>query len=106
MANVKVESIKYHTTEGKEYPVGSTYSVDESAVDNLVAQGMALRVDRAEVAKEQAAVAEKAAKARAKGSTAVAPMMTESVGVTPRASRSQRSVKLPRARTVTAGPKK
>lgn len=96
MGNVKVESIKYHTTDGKEYPVGATYSVDESAVDNLVAQGMALRVDRAEVAKKQAADAEKAAKARAKGgSTAVEPMTTDSVGITPKPSR--RVAKAPRA---------
>ena len=100
MANVKVESIKYHTTEGKEYPVGSTYSVDESAVENLVAQGMALRVDRAEVAKKQAAEAEKAAKARASGTTAVAPMTTDSVGVTARRARSV--AKAPRAKSVRA----
>lgn len=102
MANVKVESIKFHTTDGKEYPVGATYSVDESAVDNLVAQGMALRVDRVQVAKEQAAATEKAAKARAKGSTAVAPMTTDSVGITPkptrRVARVPRSVKTVRAK--------
>jgi hypothetical protein len=103
MANVKVESIKYHTTDGKEYPVGATYSVDESAVDNLAAQGMALRVDRAQVAKDQAAAAEKAAKARAKGSTAVAPMTTDSVGLTRKPGR-PRTVKAPLA--LRAGPKK
>lgn len=97
MAQVKVESIKYHTTEGKEYPVGATYSVDESAVDNLAAQGMALRVDRAEVAKQQAATAEKAAKARAKSSTAVDPMTTASMGITPKPAKvGTRSVKAPR----------
>ena len=100
MANVKVESIKYHTTDGKEYPVGATYTVDESAVDNLVAQGMALRVDRADVAKAQAAAAEKAAKARAKDSTAVAPMTTESMGIT------AKPAKTKAARAVKAGAKK
>ena len=78
MADVKVESIKYHTTAGKEYPVGATYSVDESAVENLQHLGMAVRVDRAEVAKQQASAAEKTAKARAAGKTAVTPMTTNS----------------------------
>ena len=98
MAQVKVESIKYHTTDGKEYPVGATYSVDESAVENLAIQGMAVRVDRAEVAKQQAAAADKAAKARARGgSTKVEPMTTDSVGITPK--RTARALKAPRART-------
>jgi len=44
---VTVESIKWHTTHGKEYPVGATYDVDESMAHSLQAQGMAVRVDRA-----------------------------------------------------------
>jgi len=50
---VTVEAIKYHTNAGKAYQIGDTYEVDESAVDNLVAQGMALRADRVEHAAKQ-----------------------------------------------------
>lgn len=94
MADVKVEALKYHSTGGKEYQVGDTYAVDESAVENLQHLGMAVRVDRADVAKAQA----KATKSR---STAVAPMTTNSAGLTRRG-------RPPRVqpRTVTAGPKK
>jgi hypothetical protein len=60
---VKVEAIKYHTNAGKEYQIGDTYEVDESAVDSLGTNGMALRVDRAAVAKQAAKAAEKPAKA-------------------------------------------
>jgi hypothetical protein len=65
---VKVEALKYHTNAGEAYEVGETYEVDEAAVDNLVHQGMAVRVDRAAVAKAESKAAEKAAKpsARAK----------------------------------------
>jgi hypothetical protein len=103
MADVKVESIKYHTTAGKEYPVGATYSVDESSVENLVNQGMALRVDRAEVAKAQAKDAEKAAKARAEGKTAVEPMALDTTAAPKRRGRPASSV---RTVKTTAGPKK
>jgi hypothetical protein len=103
MANVKVESIKYHTTDGKEYPVGATYSVDESAVDNLVTQGMAIRVDRVDVAKRDAAAADKTVKARAKASsTAVEPMTTDSVGLT---SKPARAAKAPKAAKTVKGKK-
>jgi hypothetical protein len=66
---VKVEAIKFHTNAGEEYQVGDTYDVEESAVDNLAAQGMALRTDRAAVAKKAAAPAKpaKPAKATRKG---------------------------------------
>jgi hypothetical protein len=51
---VTVEALKYHTTAGEEYQVGDTYQVDEAAVENLTAQGMAVRVDRVAHAREQA----------------------------------------------------
>ena len=62
-AKVTVEALKYHTTAGQEYQVGDTYDVDEGAVDNLALQGMAVRVDRAAVAKaaNKAAQAQQAA---------------------------------------------
>ena len=69
---VKVEALKYHTTAGTAYEVGDTYEVPEAGVDNLVNQGMAVRVDRAAVAKQQAADAKKTRK------TAVEPMSTTS----------------------------
>jgi hypothetical protein len=60
---VKVEALKYHTNAGEAYDVGDTYDVDEAAVDNLVHQGMAVRVDRAAVAKASAKAAERQTKA-------------------------------------------
>jgi hypothetical protein len=57
---VTVEAIKYHTHAGEEYQVGDTYDVDEDAVASLQAQGMAIRTDRAAVAKK----ADKDAKAK------------------------------------------
>lgn len=56
---VKVEALKFHTNSGESYDVGDTYEVDEGAVENLVHQGMAVRVDRAAVAKASAKAAEK-----------------------------------------------
>lgn len=56
---VKVEALKFHSNSGADYQVGDTYEVDEAAVDNLVNQGMAVRVDRAAVAKASAKAAEK-----------------------------------------------
>lgn len=64
---VKVEALKYHTTAGEEYHVGDTYNVPESAVDNLVNLGMAVRVDRVEAAKAAVKAAEKPAKAAKPG---------------------------------------
>jgi hypothetical protein len=37
---VTVKALKYHTGHGKEHAEGSTYDVEASQVDNLVAQGM------------------------------------------------------------------
>jgi hypothetical protein len=48
---VKVESIEWHTYEGKEYPVGATYDIDEQLVDSVQAQGKAVPVDRVSRAK-------------------------------------------------------
>jgi hypothetical protein len=59
---VKVEALRYHTNAGEAYDVGDTYEVDETAVDNLVSQGMAVRVDRAAVAKAATQAVEKPAK--------------------------------------------
>lgn len=72
---VTVEALKYHTTAGESYDVGDTYDVDETAVDNLVAQGMAVRTDRVAHAKALKASASgklkpaKAAKAGRKART-------------------------------------
>ncbi len=65
---VKVEALKDHSTAGKNYGVGDTYEVAEDAVENLAIQGMAVRTDRAAVAKKSAAPkkAEKAPKAARK----------------------------------------
>lgn len=64
---VKVESIKYHTNGGQAYEVGDTYDVAEDAVDNLVNQGMAVRVDRVAQAKRaQKAAVKPAAAPRAR----------------------------------------
>jgi len=49
---VTVEAIKFHTHDGEEYQVGDTYDVDEAAVESLQVQGMAIRTDRAAVAKK------------------------------------------------------
>lgn len=74
---VTVEAIKAHTNAGESYDVGDTYEVDEAAVDSLAIQGMALRADRVEVAKQAAKDAEKARKA---ASHPVEPMTTENTG--------------------------
>ena len=38
---VTVESLKYHTHDGKAHEIGDQYDVEEGAVENLVNQGMA-----------------------------------------------------------------
>lgn len=97
---IKVEALKYHTYNGKEYQVGDTYdffpvnepsgpSADDQ-VASLQATGFAARVDRADVAKAQRQTAEKAAKQRA---TAVAPMTTGDALVPKRAAKSARVAK-------------
>jgi len=40
---VTVESIALHTYEGKTYPVGATYEIDEQYADSIVAQKKAVR---------------------------------------------------------------
>ena len=72
---VKVESIKWHTHDGKAYDVGQTYDAPADLVESLALQGMALRVDRADVAKAQAREAEKSRQSK---STKVEPMGLES----------------------------
>lgn len=69
---VQVEAIKFHTNAGETYDVGDTYSVEESAVDNLAINGFALRSDRAAVAKQARADAAKSAKATEKAAAAPA----------------------------------
>lgn len=66
---VKVEALEYHTYDGNEYQIGDTYDIDEALADSVAAQGKAVRVDRAAVAKA-------ATKAAAK-STPVKPMTTK-----------------------------
>lgn len=59
---IRVEALKVHSTEGKEYQIGDTYDVPESAVDNLATLGMAVRVDRAAHARKAAAPKKASAK--------------------------------------------
>lgn len=47
-ATTMVESIKWHTYEGKEHPVGDTYPIEDAYVSSVVAQGMAIPVHRVE----------------------------------------------------------
>lgn len=68
---VEVEALQPHTYNGDSYEVGDTYDIAADLVDSVTAQGKAVRVDRAEVAKAQAKAAEKASKP-------VAPMTTSS----------------------------
>lgn len=94
----KVEALKAHTYNGKSYNVGDTYDFTpsdnpsgpsvEAQLESLANTGFAVRSDRREVAQAAAREAEKAAKARASGKTAVAPMTTDSVGVTAKRARS------------------
>ena len=63
---VTVEALKYHTTAGEAYDVGDTYEVDESAVENLVVQGMAVRTDRVAHAKAQTKALETTASGKLK----------------------------------------
>jgi len=74
---VTVEALRAHSYNGTDYQVGDTYEIDASVVDSVAAQGMAVRADRVEVAKQQAADAEKARKA---ASHPVDPMTTETTG--------------------------
>lgn len=50
---ISMTTIKYHTYLGQEHPIGDTYDVDESEVDNLVGQGLVVRNESAPVAAEQ-----------------------------------------------------
>ena len=94
----KVEALKAHTYNGGSYNVGDTYDFTpsdnpsgpsvEAQLESLANTGFAVRVDRKEVAQAAAREAEKAAKARAAGKTAIAPMTTDAVGVTPKPARS------------------
>ena len=76
---VTMESIQWHTYDGKDHPVGDTYELPVDLVDSVTAQGKAVRVDRVEHAKRQADDAEKARQAK---SAPVEPMTTENVGRT------------------------
>jgi hypothetical protein len=72
---VTVESLEWHTYNGKEYPVGATYDIDEQLVDSVQRQGKAVRVDRAAHAKQ----AEKAAAKPAKAGKPVKPLSTKDI---------------------------
>lgn len=117
---IKVEALKAHTYNGNSYEVGDTYTffpVDnpsgisaEDQVASLQSTGFAARVDRVKVAKAQQQAAEKTMKARAKASTAVAPMTTENVGAVAaprpaRAAKTTRASRTPLAKAVKAAKK-
>lgn len=112
MADVTVESIKWHTTGGQAYPVGATYTVDEAAVPNLVIQGMARPVEgvTGKTGKRKGAKEEPPAKpGRGRPrSTAVAPMTTETVRVARKPARAvpARAARSTRAYRPSAAPKK
>lgn len=59
---VEVEALEAHTYNGESYEVGDTYQIAADLVDSVAAQGKAVRVDRADVAKAQRKAAEKASK--------------------------------------------
>lgn len=42
---VTVKALKFHTLHGEAHAQGSTYDVDETQIDNLVAQGMVVRLE-------------------------------------------------------------
>lgn len=83
---VKVEALKYHTYNGKEYQVGETYDFypvnnpsgisADAQLASLQATGFATRVDRVEVARAEAKAAEKSQKQQRESATAVGPMTT------------------------------
>jgi len=90
---VSMTSLKYHTRGGNEHPEGSTYDADESEVDNLTGQRLAI------VTPPKAKRVEAAAPATR--TTAVAPMTTDAAPrrVTPSRAR-------PRAKAKATGKKK
>jgi len=63
---VSVTALKFHTHDGKAYEAGDTYSVDETLVESLAAQGMAKPSDEVEQDEADAKDAAKADKAAAK----------------------------------------
>lgn len=91
----KVTAAKYHTHQGKEYNVGDVYSVAPHELGNLVAQGMVAPLEAPAEPKAQ------------RKSQPVAPMTTESFGVTPKPA-AKPAAKPARTTTsrVTTGPKK
>lgn len=42
---VTVKALKFHTLHGEAHAQGSTYDVDETQVDNLIGQGMVVRLE-------------------------------------------------------------
>jgi len=40
---VTVESLKWHTHDGKAYPAGTSYEIDAQDAESVIAQGMAVR---------------------------------------------------------------
>lgn len=40
---VTVESIKWHTHDGKAYPIGTAYEIEAHLLESVIAQGMAVR---------------------------------------------------------------
>jgi hypothetical protein len=55
---VTVESLEWHTYDGKEYPIGATYEIDEQFADSVVFQGKAKRQGAPPVPRKVTAVDE------------------------------------------------
>ena len=72
-ATVKVEALKAHSYNGKNYAVGDTYDIDAQYVDSVFNQGMAVRVDRVAHAKAEAKAAESNPKPAPVSQTLVTP---------------------------------
>lgn len=72
---VTVESIEWHTHDGKTYPVGATYEAPADLVDSLVVQGKAKPVEKAKPA------------AAKKPSRPVTPMSTKDIKTAPHTAR-------------------
>jgi hypothetical protein len=78
---VTMESIQWHTHDGKDHPIGDTYELPADLVDSVQAQGKAVRADRVEVAQREA---DEQQRRREQASHPVEPMTTHDMpGTTP-----------------------
>lgn len=60
---VTVEALQPHSYQGQDYEIGDTYDIAADVADSVAAQGKAVRVDRAAVAKASAKAAKASTKA-------------------------------------------